>query len=501
MLIKTLKLKNFKRFADLEINLDPENTGNLPKLVLLIGANGSGKSSIFDGFQIAKYQINKATKPVIFGKAISVKYLVKNYTNGKFEITINKEKVEEGSIKYNFYGLTVFRYIPQITKSQIGGQQVNPYKLFIEEEKDKFDQNIDILFNKLLGSLSDNNNDFAQDFIHKMQTGFVNIFGSSDTSLNFKKYESPIIGISPVRFIFAKGNSLDIDYSCLSAGEKMIFIILFDLYLNVSNLTDTIIYLDELDSHLNTSLQKNLLQEITENWIPDGCQLWTASHSLGFIEYARDYEKGVIIDLDNLDFDIPQVLIPVDKNDPNKRYLDIALGDTLLKTLMTEVESKYQDYVLTFSEGQNLDFLELARSILTPDLKIKFLDGGGKTNLSSIYKAFTNSKTRHFFIFDCDARDEFEKCNSSKNLSKAILIPKIVENVNQPNGIENLFEPSFFDFQANYYKTYTKDGKQIKELNKKLFYEFILNRNNPADFANFKPIFEQISQILEQINL
>ena len=33
MLIKTLKLKNFKRFADLEINLDPENTGNLPKLV------------------------------------------------------------------------------------------------------------------------------------------------------------------------------------------------------------------------------------------------------------------------------------------------------------------------------------------------------------------------------------------------------------------------------------------------------------------------------------
>jgi len=69
---------------------------------------------------------------------------------------------------------------------------------------------------------------------------------------------------------------------------------------------DTIYYLDELDLHLNTKLQYALLKEIVENWIPDGCQLWTASHSLGFIEYAN--EHAVIIDFDDLNFDHAQTL-------------------------------------------------------------------------------------------------------------------------------------------------------------------------------------------------
>jgi AAA15 family ATPase/GTPase len=39
--------ENFKRFTDLRIENIPEET----KLVLLIGTNGSGKSSVFDGFR------------------------------------------------------------------------------------------------------------------------------------------------------------------------------------------------------------------------------------------------------------------------------------------------------------------------------------------------------------------------------------------------------------------------------------------------------------------
>ncbi len=46
MRIIKLELRNFKRFSDLTIDKIPETS----KLVLLIGANGSGKSSIFDGF-------------------------------------------------------------------------------------------------------------------------------------------------------------------------------------------------------------------------------------------------------------------------------------------------------------------------------------------------------------------------------------------------------------------------------------------------------------------
>ena len=56
MKIIKLELKNFKRFDDLTIDLT--SLANPAKLVLLIGANGSGKSSVFDAFEI----LNKVSK-------------------------------------------------------------------------------------------------------------------------------------------------------------------------------------------------------------------------------------------------------------------------------------------------------------------------------------------------------------------------------------------------------------------------------------------------------
>ena len=54
MRITKVELKNFKRFTDLTIDGIPADT----KLVLLIGANGSGKSSVFDAFE----SLNKGTR-------------------------------------------------------------------------------------------------------------------------------------------------------------------------------------------------------------------------------------------------------------------------------------------------------------------------------------------------------------------------------------------------------------------------------------------------------
>lgn len=58
MKIKSVQLKNFKRFTDLRIENIPEET----KLVLLIGTNGSGKSSVFDGFRYSTFVANSSAK-------------------------------------------------------------------------------------------------------------------------------------------------------------------------------------------------------------------------------------------------------------------------------------------------------------------------------------------------------------------------------------------------------------------------------------------------------
>jgi hypothetical protein len=78
-----------------------------------------------------------------------------------------------------------------------------------------------------------------------------------------------------------------------------------------------------------------LLKEVTENWIPENCQLWTATHSLGFIEYARQTKSASIIDFDDLDFDFPRILSPEPKDNPD--IYEIAVGKEFLPALFQQM--------------------------------------------------------------------------------------------------------------------------------------------------------------------
>ena len=519
MFIKKLELKNFKRFTDLTMDFSEEK--EVPKLVLLIGANGSGKSCVFDGFEVMNKILKESLKgglidAVFGGSRIEGKYYTKSQQNNisNFEIDIKFDNGENFQLlqsdgtstidktidfdKDLFYGRTAFRYAPKVAKTTFGTvanttKDSDRPKAFIDFDS-RFENDLETFVQDQLRAFGKNNPAVKQDFINKINNAFANIFGlGKSISLQYIDFELPAEGL-PMKFLFKKGDS-EINYNFLSAGEKMVFEILFNLVAREKTYSsESIIFLDEIDLHLNTSLQKNLLKEINENWLGDN-QVWVASHSLGFIEYAREYDRGAIIDLDNLDFDISQLLKPISKDDPDRKYLDIALGETFLNTLMQELETKYQDKVLVFSEGENLQYLERAREIFAPGLPIRFLDGGGKSNLTSIYKAFSKSKARHIIIFDCDAISE-NKNEIEESLTKRIFIESLI-NSNQPSGIENLFNQNFFNFTESYYKTSINNGKSITDLNKKLFCQFILDRNNPDDFINFKPIFEQIQKIIK----
>jgi hypothetical protein len=146
--------------------------------------------------------------------------------------------------------------------------------------------------------------------------------------------------------IFEKGES-EVHYNYLGHGEKEVFNILINLMVRTSLYQETIYYLDEIDLHLNTKLQYGLLKELVEHWIPDGCQLWTASHSLGFIEYAKQVSYAVIVDFDAFDFDQPKTLFP----QPKDRYevFEIAVPKEFLSKV---VEGK----TIVFSENTDTPF-------------------------------------------------------------------------------------------------------------------------------------------------
>ncbi len=358
MKIASLRLKDFKRFTELTISHIPGS-----KLVLLIGSNGSGKSSVFDAFEY----INRVTKGEGNASGFMLSYLNKN--NNPFDISIELDSGETsrftsvenspgGIGKFSFYGRTSFRQVPRLTRTQLGQagkvdveKDSDRPRLFIEKDN-RFENDIEKISEQVLREIfrdKASSEEIQASYITPINAAFDNIFGGSNgTKISLIEIIPPLDG-NVAQINFKKGGS-EIHYNYLSAGEKEVVNILFNLLVRRDRYHDSIYFFDEIDLHLNTKLQFNLLKEITENWIPDDCQFWTASHSLGFIDYARQSEQASIIDFDDFDFDKPQKLIPQPKDTLD--VFDIAVPKRILFDLL-------RDKKLIVCENRNDDYYNL----------------------------------------------------------------------------------------------------------------------------------------------
>jgi AAA15 family ATPase/GTPase len=360
MKISKIHLTNFKRFNDLRI----ENIPNTAKLVLLIGSNGSGKSSLFDAFGF----IDGAIKQDIslndtfwnyFKKDTTLPVSAKIQFDDNNEYLISNNNFSKPKLTPNaFYGRTSFRQISRLTRTALGQDGVVDFqkdsdrpKFFIDRDS-RFENDIEKMTEDILREFfisNQSNEQIKKKYIEPINKAFENIFGDNNgTKLQLVAIIPPLEG-KVSQIIFTKGKA-EFPYNYLGAGEKEIFNLIINLLSRTALYQDTIYYLDEIDLHLNTSLQFNLLKEITENWIPENCQLWTASHSLGFIEYAKQAEQAEIIDFDDLDFDSPRILSPEPKDNPD--IYEIAVGKDFLPSLFKQmricfVENKDRDYYAT----------------------------------------------------------------------------------------------------------------------------------------------------------
>jgi len=363
MRIKNLSLINFKRFTELSIEEIPENS----KLVLLIGANGSGKSSVFDAFTLINTRL-KGENPSLeefwtyFNKETKERLQVDLDTEiGRYSLGEEGSNNDAGLTGYSFYGRTSFRQVSRLTRTMLGqGGNISLTddsdrpKYFIDKDN-RFENDIEKITETILKDIfrsKDSNEQVRERYIQPINNALFNIFGLENGSrLELIEIIPPLEG-KIAQITFRKGVS-EIHYNLLSAGEKEAVNILFNLLTRSQYFSDTVYYFDEMDLHLNTKLQYNLLKEITLNWIPDNCQLWTASHSLGFIEFANDYEQGCIIDFDEKDFDRPQVLKPTPKN--NFETFEIAVS---------------KDFLDRAIQGRRIIFSENMDTVLYNDLRL-----------------------------------------------------------------------------------------------------------------------------------
>ncbi len=368
MNVTRLRLANFKRFTDLTIDLT--TCQGAPKLVLLIGANGGGKSSVFDAFEYlsARHKDRTDADLSYLKKDPAAEMSASCSLGGGFEIArSNDSRVttspEDWAVRSAFYGRSSFRTVPELRSRRysvdVGADSDRPRR-FIELDT-RFEGDIALITENVLREVW--GEDFDSDamrarFVTPINDALAGIFGTgSATSLQLTRM-IPALSDRPPDIRFRKGQS-DVHYDLLSSGEKEVLNVLLNLFARREHFSNAIYFIDELDVHLHTRLQHALLREVVEHWIPDCSQLWTASHSLGFIEYASEAADAIIVDFDDLDFDRPQVLTPSPKS---ADVFDIAVPrDAALKVFpnKTLVLCENRDVVL-YNAIDLPDFLFIA---------------------------------------------------------------------------------------------------------------------------------------------
>lgn len=337
MKIKKLQLKNgYKRFYDLTIDLEP----NPKRIIALVGPNGCGKSSVIDSilFHNNAYNIigNKGRKDYSYHSMTQTP----NYEYNNITIELDKgtfSKVREDKAKAGKENTIIsfrspYRYNSnlKVTQSQATAEiRLNSYGASSAADiDDKMEENyrrLYIKYNKYLNEADCKPSEAKAKIIGDLNSSLKNCLDleivsigdieANQGTLYFKKPDHP--------------NSFE--FNVLSSGEKEVVDILLDLYLRQDEYNDTVFLIDEPELHINTAIQKKLLIEINK-LIGKDCQIWVATHSIGFLRALQDelkdecqiiqFPKGVNW------ASTPQVLTPIKKSHAKwKEIFETALDD------------------------------------------------------------------------------------------------------------------------------------------------------------------------------
>lgn len=333
MKIKEVIIKDFKRFTELKIKDIPEST----KLVILVGPNGSGKTSLFESFfHWYRYKIfaSSGDKDYYLKKTLQTKedsnWKSNNVTITSYENTI----LNNTNTKGKFYFRTAYRNESDFTTNQLN-KQTNPtdqlkFRTLMENDI-SVSENYQRLISLTLSSMYDTSNNsktveqLREELVGKIKKSVANVF----EDLEFTDIGDPLINGS---FYFTKGITSNFHYKNLSAGEKSAFDLILDIIIKSEYYNEAVYCIDEPEAHMHTALQAKLLAEIY-NLIPENSQLWISTHSIGMLKEAKTLEEKnpgsvVFLDFGNRDFDSSVTMTP-SKMDLTiwNRFMELAFGE------------------------------------------------------------------------------------------------------------------------------------------------------------------------------
>lgn len=385
MKIKNIKLQNFKKFSNLTI----DNLLDTVKLVVLLGPNGCGKSSLIESMEVARkiyglHQIpwNDSNFNYYIKQDRSI-HKIYHQATGNIHIETQLSKLRFHGPYYirnlanpSEVNLQSVHQVPQVTLDLVKENFINI------EFHNQTDYNKDEWLNcfnvrtpyRNIGTQSGGVNDSTDlkqrtwqrlvdgdpFFLHNWRTlcsqwikdssdfivrgdysrwheiirdTFVPIEETLKTVLGGNWKLSNLGDLKQNRgFIFEK-DSITLSLDQLSSGESAVVDLVLNHIVIRKEFGDEVIYvIDEPELHVASAVRGKLIEELFR-LTPDKGQLWISTHSIEILEkslelYNKDPSSVAFLDFTDKTFDQEETLSPVEPTyEMRSRVLDHSIGN------------------------------------------------------------------------------------------------------------------------------------------------------------------------------